>query len=78
MGTCRSRFKGVSSAPGRPAKGGSPRIDHCERVIEITVCRTRSVHLSRALTQLWEELKIWVHCPLNAGGGPTSHGQSMA
>ena len=56
----------------------SPAIDHRERVIEITVCRTRSVHLSGVSTQSLERLRTWVDCPLNAGGGPTSYGQSMA
>ncbi len=57
---------------------GVPAIDHHERVIEITVCRAGSVHLTRVLAQLLERLRIWVDCPLNTSGGATSHGQSVA
>ncbi len=77
MGTRRSGFKGRRVPPGMRGKG-APAIDHGERVIEITVCRAGSVHLSRVLIQLLERLRIWMDCPLNAGEGPTSHGQSVA
>ena len=77
-GSAPLEIQGASSAPREAARRVFPAINHRERVIEITVCRTGSVHLGRVLTQLLEWLRIWVDCRLNASGGTTSHGQSVA